>query len=136
MPAGNTTQTGRPWLTARWFWRVALCLAAGIVLFFAFWAGAGQNHRNLSLPADKIQHAVGFYVLMLTVLGAFPRWTCWLLAAAVFLLGAGIELVQPLAGRQGSLEDLLADLAGIAAAVLPCWIRGRRSRTAPERLTG
>lgn len=62
---------------------------------------------------------------MLTVLGAFPRWPCWLLAGAVLLLGAAIEIVQPWAGRQGSLEDILADLAGITTAVLPCWIRGR-----------
>jgi VanZ family protein len=68
---------------------------------------------------------IGFYVLTLTVLGAFPRWPCWLLGGVVLLLGTAIEIVQPWVGRQGSLEDTLADLAGITAAVLPCWIRDR-----------
>lgn len=67
---------------------------------------------------DKAQHALGF--AMLTVLGllAYPkarRWLPW----GLLLLGGFIELAQAATGwRQGDWVDLLADAVGIVAVTI------------------
>jgi len=68
---------------------------------------------------DKLFHAIVFACLTGPAVLVLPRKYLWFWVAHMAALGAGIEIVQPLAdnGRSGSLWDFLADIAGIAAAL-------------------
>ena len=89
------------------FW---LCLAAVTVMsllpvgylpppVFNFW--------------DKAQHALGFVVLSIIALIAYPQ-RVWQLPPALLVYGGGIELAQAATGwRYGEWLDLLADGVGV-----------------------
>lgn len=63
---------------------------------------------------DKAQHALGFTVLAMVGLGAYPAVALRVLLG-LLLLGVGIECVQALTGwRQGDWMDWLADAIGVA----------------------
>lgn len=66
--------------------------------------------------SDKIYHVLGFAGLALPISVFRPRW---LLVAVPIFAGFGglIEIIQPYVGRECSLDDWLADLAGIALGV-------------------
>ncbi len=68
---------------------------------------------------DKLLHALVFAALTGPGVLVLPRKYLWFWIAHMAALGAGIEIVQPLAdnGRTGSFWDFLADLAGIAVAL-------------------
>lgn len=82
---------------------------------------------------DKAQHALGFAVLTVLGLLAYPKAARWQLAAGLLLLGACIELAQAASGwRRGDWLDLLADAVGILV-VLATWhlARTQVGSTAP-----
>lgn len=62
---------------------------------------------------DKLKHALAFATLVLPSAAVRPRWLIWTIPFAL-LLGIGIEILQPLVGREGDLRDILADVVGIA----------------------
>jgi hypothetical protein len=68
---------------------------------------------------DKLFHAIVFAALTGPAILVLPRKYLWFWAAHMVALGAGIEIVQPMAdnGRTGSLWDFVADLVGIALAL-------------------
>ncbi len=71
---------------------------------------------------DKVEHLIAYAALAFPAAFARPRGWPWVLAA-VAAFSAGIELVQPLAGRAASLADLAMNMAGVgiglaAASVL------------------
>jgi len=73
---------------------------------------------------DKAQHALGFAVLTVLGLLAYPKLR-WQLPWGLLLLGAFIELAQAASGwRRGDWLDLLADAVGILA-VMTAWRLGR-----------
>ncbi len=77
---------------------------------------------------DKLFHAIVFAALTGPGVLVLPRKYLWFWVAHMIALGAGIEIVQPMAdnGRSGSVWDFLADLAGIAVALgIGRVIRGR-----------
>jgi VanZ family protein len=81
---------------------------------------------------DKAQHALGFAVLTVLGLLAYPQ-ARWRLPGYLLLLGAFIELAQAASGwRRGDWLDLLADAVGILA-VMAVWCvrRSRGSHTPP-----
>jgi len=73
---------------------------------------------------DKKLHAVGYFVLGIAFTAAMAGWgvgrgrRALLVAGVLAVYGALDELTQPLVNRHASPWDWLADLAGIAAAVL------------------
>lgn len=86
--------------------------------------------------SDKLQHFVTFLGLAVLGLAAWPGPGRWLpIAGGLLALGAGIEVLQPLTGRDRSFADLVADFLGLAAAVVPVilWEFLRRRRTFDER---
>jgi len=89
-------------------------------------AGPGLN--------DKLLHFLAFYVLSLSAACAAPRLHPVWIGAALLGLGIAIEILQmaPLIGRSASFLDLLADLAGIAAALVPAAVYGWRARVASK----
>jgi hypothetical protein len=68
---------------------------------------------------DKLFHAIVFAGLTGPAVLVLPRRYLWFWVAHMVALGAGIEIVQPMAdgGRSGSLWDFVADLTGIALAL-------------------
>jgi len=78
--------------------------------------------------ADKLVHAVGYAAIAFAATRAVEdpsRRALVAVVATVFGFGAGIEVVQPLAGRTASVTDALANLAGAALGALA----GRVSRS-------
>lgn len=84
--------------------------------------GAGRSAPPF-VGADKLAHFLGFgavaacYALCLDVRDRSPRVVLGVALLAATLLGGGVEVVQPLVGRDMSAWDLLADAAGAALAV-------------------
>jgi hypothetical protein len=104
---------------------VALSIASTVVLSFVEPPGAGLGHG-----IDKVQHALAYFVTMLTALlaavwrpgrgpGPFPG-ARWLIAAGALACGAIIEILQSVSttNRQGDVRDWLAEVAGVGLAVL------------------
>ena len=118
-----------------------VCLAVGLVmiaLVFPF----PMHGRVWSLIFD-LAHAPVFCALTLTFAGCLDPGSIGLsdryavirkltlglvliLCASLLLLGLAGEILQAFAGRSPAVGDLLANLAGIAAAAF--WIRTTRSR--------
>ncbi|MFD0859289.1 VanZ family protein [Roseovarius aquimarinus] len=67
--------------------------------------------------SDKWQHVAGFALLALPLGYARPGWWLWIIAGAG-AFGGVIELVQPHVGRSAEWADLVADVAGAAAAAI------------------
>jgi hypothetical protein len=68
---------------------------------------------------DKLFHVIVFAVLTGPAVLVLPRKYLWFWVAHMVALGAGIEIVQQMAGdgRSGSLWDFFADLTGIVVAL-------------------
>lgn len=96
--------------------RLAFALAQAVVLWGGFTKGAGQLQI---LPWDKAEHFIAFLGLMLLATPAFPALSPAVLALALAVEGALIEVVQalPLVGRDGDIRDWLADVAGILTVI-------------------
>lgn len=74
-------------------------------------APAGVEH------SDKIYHAVAFAGLALPISVLRPGWLP-IAAPGFAAFGGLIEIIQPYVGRECSLYDWIADLAGIAFGVV------------------
>lgn len=72
----------------------------------------------LALPGtDKAGHLIGFIILTLPCAILYPRALKWLLPFAL-LFGGGIEMIQPIFGRQGAWPDFYADVVGAGTGAL------------------
>ena len=75
---------------------------------------------------DKAQHALAFFVLTLLGIWAYPGRTLAVVISMV-AFGVCIELAQwSLGWRQGEWLDLLADILGVAIAIMLWHFRVRR----------
>ena len=108
--------------------RAVAALLAVVFLFALFVGGAQPEAAGLiAAPWDKLVHAVAFCVLTLLFIHGFAL--PWGYAAgAALLTGLADEWHQRfLSGRTASVEDWLADLAGVLlAAALLWWWHSRR----------
>lgn len=82
---------------------------------------------------DKVLHAGSFALLgFLLALANRVRWrkhALWMVPLIGFLLGGLSELLQNFApGREVSLGDALADLAGATAGAISWWTAYRQGR--------
>ncbi|WP_336036256.1 antibiotic resistance protein VanZ [Halobacterium yunchengense] len=104
--------------TARQWWTLA-AVATAVVVAGSLAPGAATG--GVPAGADKLLHGLGYGAIAFFVAGARRRRSVRALAgvaAAVALLGAGVEVLQPLAGRAASPLDALANLVGAVAGVL------------------
>lgn len=96
-------------------------LALGLTLMLAVILAA-LTLSPISAPgpiehADKIYHVLAFAGLALPVSTLRPGWL--LVAVPAFAaFGGMIEIMQPYVGRECSVNDWLADLAGISLGVI------------------
>jgi len=70
--------------------------------------------------ADKVYHASAFFLLSAWFAGLFERRAYLWLAAAMLVLGIGIEIAQYLMpyGRTAEVGDVLADAVGMVLGLL------------------
>lgn len=80
------------------------------------------------LRSDKVNHFAGNYALVLCLLTAFPRLRPSVGAGLIILLGGCLEYIQQQVGREASLGDFAANVAGVLFAVLPIWMFRLRTR--------
>ena len=108
-----------------------LTAAATLVVSLVLMVGPFGNIEAASGISDKLAHFVVFGLILWSFGVLFPRLPRLYAAALAVGLGAGVEVVQGLVGRDADLLDLAADTAGVAAALL-LWAgwRGFRPRTA------
>lgn len=106
-----------------WLIRLAALVAAIGTLWLAFEPpGDGPG----LMPWDKAGHALAFYVLTVLFTLALPRVSRISIALVLVLAGGAIELVQDQVGRDMELMDWVADVVGIALALVPAWLEGLR----------
>ena len=69
---------------------------------------------------DKIQHFIGYFVLMLWFAGLYPRERHLMLAVAFFMMGAALELLQGAltTSRDMDIRDMMMNTLGVATALL------------------
>jgi VanZ family protein len=107
---------------------------AGALLLFvliALMLAPGGTIESEKLIWDKAAHFIAFGLILWSLGVLFrrlPRAWAALLAVA---LGAAVEVIQRYVGRDPSWGDLLADVLGVATALL-IWVvwRGFRTRQA------
>lgn len=105
-------------LTRRQWWTFA---AIATVLVVAGSLAPASTAGELTAGADKLLHGVGYGIIAFFVAGARNARTARQLAVvvgAVTLLGLGVELAQPLVGRDASALDALANLVGAVAGAV------------------
>jgi len=114
--------------------QIRLAVALGFTLLIVLLLGPFQGLETHLGLSDKTAHAAAFYVLTLGVFASLPGIRRTDLALWVLALAAATEIAQGFTGRSASLEDLLADAAGIVIAVVPAMVERLRYRLnrAPE----
>lgn len=93
-------------------------------------------HHNIGYQnIDKLFHFVGFGAFAFFCVLAFPRLTTFWTVILPFSLGIGVEVAQSfLPHRAFSYADIIADFAGIVAAVSFLWF-SRRISLKQERIS-
>jgi VanZ family protein len=101
---------GRFWLVFGW-----LSVAAAMVLSLIPIATVTMPNWN-----DKLQHAVGYFLLTFWFCGIYPRRNYWIVGLAMMGMGIVVEILQGAMqlGRQADTRDLVADAVGIVPALL------------------
>lgn len=105
-------------------WRSVVLGLLGVLVALLFWCQHLLLLPTVPTPYDKLVHA-SVYGLALAVAGWALRptfWRCLALAVLGMAMGVGQEWHQSmLPGRVASVEDWLADLAGLLCGLLLCW---------------
>lgn len=111
-----------------WGGRLALLLVLGVAL-----AGALDPHHDARrhVPApDVIEHIAYGYLLTVLTIASLPRVKPWLIGGAYLAVGAGFEALQIVGWVSGTFQwkDLVSNTGGVAAALAPFALAGRRAR--------
>lgn len=118
---------------------VSVMRAAAVVVMVALLTlmiGPFQGIEAASLIWDKAAHFIAFAIILWSLGVLFRRLPRLWVAVLAVSLGAAVEIIQGMVGRDASWGDLLADALGVTAALF-VWViwRGFRPRAAlqPER---
>lgn len=103
------------WVIA--LFRVLLFLALLIILFGSLSSGSSMPSIN---NVDKILHLLAYGGLSWLAIPSFHNSAVWKVFCVLVSFGVGIEIAQSLMdfGRQGSLLDIYANVAGVILGVL------------------
>ena len=119
----------RPLRTQLWITGSAqAALAVGSLIGAVLMLGPFQGAERLLLLTDKEAHAIAFFLFTLLGLMAAPRLRKNDLALVALALASASEAAQSAVGRSASMEDLMADAAGIFAAWALMWAAQARRR--------
>lgn len=106
------------------------------VLIFSFAPKGTELPAFPLLPSDKVNHFVGNYALMLCTLAALPKLRPVVCALLIVLFGGCVEFTQLQVGREASIGDLAANIAGVLFAIGPVWMLRLRGRAPQEGPAG
>lgn len=113
--------------------RLFLRLVGAVVLLvlIALMLAPGGTIDSRELIWDKAAHFIAFGLILWSLGVLFRRLPRTWAALLAITLGAAVEVVQGYIGRDPSWGDLLADVLGVATALL-IWVvwRGFRPREA------
>lgn len=98
---------------------LAFVAAAGLFTVLALAPPGTDLGVFANNPNDKFGHAAAFFVLGPLASAGFPRLGLIWITAGLVLLGIGLEFGQSVTGREFSLEDIAANLIGLAAGLFP-----------------
>jgi len=114
----------------RLFLRVAGAVVLTVLLVLML--GPAPQAETSGLIWDKAAHFVAFGLILWSLAVMMPRLPrVWAVIAAV-AIGGAVELIQGQVGRDASWWDFVADILGIAAAVM-VWLVWRRFQPRRER---
>ena len=100
-------------------WAGTAWVGVGLALILSLWPGGAPLPFRLW---DKVEHALGYFILTLWFMGLYPKARYPQLALGAFLLGIGIELLQAFTPtRAMELGDAAANGLGIGLAWLIAW---------------
>lgn len=102
-----------------------LTAAVLLVVIVGAMVGPFQNVEAATNIWDKAAHFVAFGLILWSIGVLFRRLPRALAALSALALGAAVEIVQGMVGRDASWGDLLADGLGILLALL-LWVIWRR----------
>lgn len=108
-------------------WQVIFWLNASLLLYLTLMPSI---HISIGLAnIDKLFHFIGFGAFAFFCLLAFPNLKPLVIVIISSLLGAIVEIVQSYLPYRGfSFADMLADFAGIIAAVSFLWVGKKLAR--------
>lgn len=114
----------RPWsvshLTPRQIIRLSRLGAAVSGLALAgLMLGPFQGLEAAFGLSDTAAHAIAFFAATTGLFLVAPKWRRGDIAMGAIAFGVIIELLQGLTGRSMSVTDVLADLLGVAVALIP-----------------
>ena len=95
-----------------------LALVVGLPIGLLLMLGPFQGAEHVFGLNDKAAHAIAFGCATLVLFVAMPRGRRGELALAALALGALVEVIQGVVGRDADIFDLGADLAGIGMVYL------------------
>jgi hypothetical protein len=124
-----TTGGGMPWPLAM----AALAALAWAVIAVTLAALAPPSYVPRIFHSSHVEHLAAFYIVALIGAAAFPRLKLFRLTAVLVVFAAllaAIRAFQP-AHQLSSMEDLLCDIAGVWAAIVPILVGRLRDRPAP-----
>jgi VanZ family protein len=96
-----------------WLLRAVLLIAMLGVLYLAL-----SPQQPVSLGGDKTNHVVAFVVMGTLAQLGFPRAGLLRVLLPLIVFGALIEGLQYVVGRFAGIDDLIADLIGLALSVI------------------
>ncbi len=102
-----------------------LTAAVLLVVIVGAMVGPFQNVEAATNIWDKAAHFVAFGLILWSIGVLFRRLPRTMAALSALALGAAVEIVQGMVGRDASWGDLLADGLGILLALL-LWVIWRR----------
>jgi VanZ family protein len=108
---------------------VRVGMAAGGAILAVLMLGPFQALENAMPVSDKVLHAAAFYILANGLFIALPRNRRADIALGLLALAISSEVLQGLVGRDCDVFDMMADGAGIYAAVIPMWVERLRQLT-------
>lgn len=104
-----------------WVFRVVLLVAMAAVLYLAL-----SPQQPVSLGYDKANHVVAFVVLGTLAQLGFPRVGAIGVLIPLFIFGVIIEALQYQVGRFAGMDDLVANLIGLAISAVVSLVIVRR----------
>lgn len=96
--------------TRRHIANASTLLLAMIIVFLTLTPVTAPN--IIGSASDKLYHVIAFAALTFPMALLYPPRAKTVLICAI-VLGAAIEIIQPMVGRTASLLDFVADLIGV-----------------------